>query len=438
MGWIEVLDGVDAGAAARATLASVAAAAATDPATGLRTWSGLRARLERGRTDTPVAGAVVHVEAPVGPAAPDAERALRELGRELRARLPRGSEVARLDDRELLAVVPAADAAGCDPVEEVRRAAVVTAPTTGIPAAAVACAPLVPTTVGGLLAQVHRVQGGLLLGGRRGAGPDAGEGQGPDDAPQDDAAGAARIAAALDAGEFDLHYQPVVGRSGEMVAVEALLRWRRPGGLLLPGRFLPLVERSGMEVEVGSWVLHRALADAADWARRGLGGLPVVVNVTPGQLASERLAEEVAVALARSGGPGLVVEAPLRADELDLRRLLDRLADLRTAGARLSLDRVDRGAVSAGLLPVLPLVDTVKLDRSVVADLAGHGRATAAALRILAERSGTHLGATGVETDAELGELRGLGVEVLQGYRFCPPVEGDRIVAGNLAFRPAA
>lgn len=432
MGWIEVLDELDAGPAARATLASVAAASATDPATGLRTWSGLRSRLERGRTDTPVTGAVVHLEVPVGPAAPDAGRALRELGRELHGRLPRGSEVARLDDRELLAVVPG-DGPGADPAAEARRAAVVTAPTTGVPASAVACAPLAPTTVGGLLAQVRRVQGGLLLGGHREA-PAAGGGPGP----QHDEIGAARIAAALEAGEFDLHYQPVVGGAGEIVAVEALLRWRRPGGLVLPGRFLPLVERSGMEVEVGSWVLHRALADAADWSRRGLDGIPVVVNVTPGQLADERLAEEVAGALGRAGGPGLVVEAPLRADELDLRRLIDRLADLRSAGARLSLDRVDREAVSAGLLPVLPMVDTVKLDRSVVADLAGPGRATTAAMRILAERSGTHLGATGVETDAELGALRRLGVEVLQGYRFCPPLEGDRLAAGNLAFRPAA
>jgi predicted signal transduction protein with EAL and GGDEF domain len=98
------------------------------------------------------------------------------------------------------------------------------------------------------------------------------------------------------------------------------------------------------------------------------------------------------------------------------------VAELRSAGARLSLDRVDRGAISAGLLTVLPLVESVKLDRSVVADLQGSGRATAAALRILAGRVGTSLGATGVETAAQHDALTRLGVDVLQGYRFCPPV----------------
>ena len=138
--------------------------------------------------------------------------------------------------------------------------------------------------------------------------------------------------------------------------------------------------------------------------------------------------------MADSGAPGVVLEIAPRPDEVDLHGLVGSFRDLRDAGARLSLDRVDRGAVSAGLLAVLPFVDTVKLDRAVVADLNGAGRATAGALRILASRAGVHLGATGVETAAQLASLRQLGVDYVQGYRFCL----RRFQAGDLARRTCA
>jgi EAL domain-containing protein (putative c-di-GMP-specific phosphodiesterase class I) len=157
--------------------------------------------------------------------------------------------------------------------------------------------------------------------------------------------------------------------------------------------------------------------------------VPVVVNVSAAQLGSPGLPDLVAATVSDLQAPGVTLEIAPRPEEVDLHQLVGAFEDLRAAGARLSLDRVDRSAVSAGLLAVLPFVDTVKLDRSVVADLHGSGRATAAALRILAQRAGVRLGATGVETGDQLAALRELGVEYLQGYRFCPPVQVGELVA---------
>jgi EAL domain-containing protein (putative c-di-GMP-specific phosphodiesterase class I) len=319
--------------------------------------------------------------------------------------------VARLDAHELVLVVPGHAAGWTDPVAVVAAVVSDLRFDLGLGHDAVTCCALAPTTAGGLLGQVRRVQGQLLS-----AGPAAGA------TADEDVPGPDDVVRALDRGEFRLVYQPVLDGSGAVVSIEALLRWEAPDRLILPQAFLPTLERHGLDGLVGDWVLTRALEDAAGWDHHGLDGVPVVVNVTAAQVAGGDLAGAVEAGLGRSGAPGIIVETSPRADVSDLRALRGRLTELSAAGARLSLDRVDRGAISAGLLTVMPLVEAVKLDRSVVADLQGSGRATAAALRILAGRVGTTLGATGVETAAQHDALRRLGVDVLQGYRFCPPV----------------
>ena len=419
---IDVLDDLDAPGAARRALDELAGAGATDPSTGLATWRGLHARLEGGRADAPVCGAVIYVDRPLragSTASPD-DAFLRRLGEELRNRLPRDSEVARLDAQELVVVIPGHAAGLVDLAHLVDHVARRLAPAGDIHPGAVTCCTLAPTTAGGLLGQIRRVQTSLIIGGA----------PGPADAPAPGPS-ADDLVRAIDRDEFRLAYQPVLDAAATVVAVEALVRWERDDGeFLLPGSFLPAVEREGMDVPVGEWILNRALEDAAAWHRADLLGVPVVVNVTATQLASPGLADRVAATVADAGAPGVVLEIAPRPDEVDLHGLVGSFRDLRDAGARLSLDRVDRGAVSAGLLAVLPFVDTVKLDRAVVADLNGAGRATAGALRILASRAGVHLGATGVETAAQLASLRQLGVDYVQGYRFCPPVQ-----AGDLARR---
>ena len=421
MSLIEDLADLDAPGAARLALRDLAGAGATDPSTGLPTWRGLHARLVAGRADASVFGAVVYIDRPLplGRAAFAEDAVLRRLAEEVRRQLPRGSELAHLGADELVMVVPGHAAGLLDPVAVVRDATTRLAgdAALGLRTHDVVCRSLAPTTALGLLAQVRRVQTELLTG----AG-DPADATGAPTGPS-----GSDIERALDRAEFRLAFQPVIDSAGRVAAVEALLRWESPDeGLLLPGSFLPAVERSGLDLPVGAWVLREALSAAACWDRADLGGVPVVVNVSAAQLASPDLADAVASGVSDSGAPGVVLEIAPRPDEVDLHRLVGSFRDLSDAGARLSLDRVDRSAVSAGLLSVLPYVDTVKLDRSVVADLHGGGRATAAALRILADRAGIHLGATGVETADQLSALRELGVDYVQGYRFCPPVRaGD-------------
>ena len=412
----DVLPPVDAPRAARRALEDLAGAGATDPVTGLITWRGLHSRLEAGRADAPVCGAVVYLDRPLGGARRPLgdDPAMRRLAEEVRRRLPPGSEVAHLDAQELVIVIPGHSSGLTDPVrvvgEVVQRLAAEAE--LGLREDQVACCALVPTTAGGLLGQVRRVQTTLMVGSPADEVP--AEPPGPS---------ASDIGRALERSEFRLAYQPVLDSTGVVVAVEALIRWESPdSGLLLPGAFLPAIERFGLDLDVGSWVLRRALEDAAAWDAAVLAGVPVVVNVTAAQLASPGLPDLVASTVSDLGAPGVTLEIAPRPDEVDLHRLVGAFENLRAAGALLGLDRVDRSAVSAGLLAVLPFVDTVKLDRSVVADLHGAGRATAAALRILAERAGVHLGATGVETADQLAALRELGVDYVQGYRFCPPV----------------
>ena len=419
---IEDLPDLDVPMAARQQLRDVAGAVATDPATGLPTWRGLQSRLVSGRADAAVFGAVAHVDRPPRSDVTE-DRGLLRLAEEIRRHLPQGSEVARLGPDELVAVIPGYVAGLLDPVAVVRDAAAHVGADASVELRAgdVSSRLLVPTTAAGLLAQVRRVQRELLTGAPAPAAPEAAVPHGP---PGSD------IERALDRAEFRLAYQPVLDRQGRVTAVEAFIRWERPAeGLLLPGSFLPAVERAGLDVEVGSWVLTEALREAARWGAGDLDGVPVVVNVSAAQLTAPGWAGTVAAAVADSGAPGIVLEIAPRPDEVDLHGLVGAFAELREAGARLGLDRVDRGAVSAGLLTVLPYVDTLKLDRSVVADLHGGGRATAAALRILADRAGVRLGATGVETADQLAALRRLGVDDVQGYRFCPPVRATELPA---------
>jgi EAL domain-containing protein (putative c-di-GMP-specific phosphodiesterase class I)/GGDEF domain-containing protein len=416
---IEDLSRLDAPGAARRTLGDLAGTVATDPSTGLPTWRGLQARLVSGRSDAGVFGAVLAVDRAVGAAGSpfQEDHVLVRLAEEVRHHLPRGSEVARLGPDELVIVAPGSSAGLLDPLAVVRDAAARVArdATLGLRVEDVSGRLLVPTTAAGLLAQVHRVQRELLS--------DPGPALAGPIVVEDDMATGDELHRALERSEFRLAFQPVLDRLGGIVSVEAFIRWESPEqGLLLPGSFLPAVERAGLDVEVGGWVLRQALTAAARWADRELDGVPVVVNVSAAQLTAPGLAEQVAASLAESGAPGIVLEIAPRPDEVDLHGLIGAFRELREAGARLSLDRVDSGAVSAGLLGVLPLVDTVKLDRSVVADLHGGGRATTAALRILADRAGVRLGATGVETADQLATLRRLGVDDVQGYRFCPPV----------------
>ena len=237
---------------------------------------------------------------------------------------------------------------------------------------------------------------------------------------------------AVDRGELELVYQPIVDLSDRsIVGAEALLRWNHPTrGVVLPGEFIPLAEETGLIVRIGRWVLERATAEAATWAV-GDDGPYVTANVAPRQLLEEGFAATVAMALRASGlAPDrLILEFTEGALIADAEPVAAVLADLEALGVRLAIDDFGTGFSSLSYLGRLP-IDVLKIDRSFVANLGStRGRAVIAAIVRLAEALGLAVVAEGIETRAALEALTNLGVRTGQGYLFARPL--NRAVASS-------
>jgi diguanylate cyclase (GGDEF)-like protein/PAS domain S-box-containing protein len=229
-----------------------------------------------------------------------------------------------------------------------------------------------------------------------------------------------RLRAAVEERQFLLHYQPKVDiGSGELVGLEALIRWQDPTrGLIAPGEFLPVLEATQMIVEVGEWVLDQALADARRWFDAGLK-IRVAINVSPWQLRRGGFADQV---LARLNGretfPGgldlEITESALLQDPDETTR---KLALLRAAGVGIAIDDFGTGYSSLSRLSMLP-VDTLKIDRSFTSGLPANDVSLALVTTIIALARTFRLVtvAEGVETRDQFETLRKLGCEQSQGY----------------------
>jgi EAL domain-containing protein (putative c-di-GMP-specific phosphodiesterase class I) len=232
-------------------------------------------------------------------------------------------------------------------------------------------------------------------------------------------------------GELILHYQPIVDlRSGEVLGMEALVRWEHPTrGFLLPGEFIEAAEKSGSIVTIGEWVVDRALADLAALRRSSprWDAIYVTVNLSAGQLHSADLVPTVADALDRHGVEpfALILEITetVVASDADARAVLD---ELRGIGVRVALDDFGTGFSSLQYLKELP-VDFIKIDRSFVTDSApgSDGAVVLAAIVALAQGLRLELIAEGIEEPDELTRLRALGTMSGQGYLFARPAPID-------------
>lgn len=248
--------------------------------------------------------------------------------------------------------------------------------------------------------------------------------------------------------ELDLHYQPIVDlATGQVRAVEALLRWRPPGGEPIPpSEFIPVAEESGLIKEIGAWVLRRACARSHPW--HSTRGVAVSVNVSGRQLVEPDFQDTVLEALAAAGLPGeaLIVEvtetsmvATATAGEV-----VRRLQLLRQRGVRVAIDDFGTGYSSMSYLARLP-VDILKIDSAFTQR---RGRfalgleewAFARAIVQLAESLGLATIAEGVETTQEADALRQLHCQLAQGHLFSravPPTAVDSLLAMPIA-SPAA
>lgn len=248
------------------------------------------------------------------------------------------------------------------------------------------------------------------------------------------------LAHGLERGEFELHFQPKLRlRDGRFAGAEALLRWNHPTlGRVTPDRFIGIGESSGLIVPIGDWVLDQAVRAAA---RLPLPeGGHVAVNVSPRELAGNRLPRRVARALQRHGAvpSRLQVELTESAIMGDPGRVCEQLHELRRMGVSVALDDFGTGHSSLRYLRDLP-IDTLKLDRSFIQDLQAsprHATITASVLR-LAHELGLEVVVEGIETLAQHAWLLEHGCDIGQGYLFARPM-GETALRGWLQRRDAA
>jgi diguanylate cyclase (GGDEF)-like protein/PAS domain S-box-containing protein len=251
----------------------------------------------------------------------------------------------------------------------------------------------------------------------------------------------AELRQAIDAGQFEVHYQPIVAlASGEVASFEALLRWRHPErGMIGPDQFVPSLERSGLIVPVGRWVLQQACAQLAQWRARSGRLLSVSVNVSPRQIREAGFVDQVAAVLAATGLPAdaLVVEITEGVVIADAEGATARLRAIRELGARVAVDDFGTGYSSLRYLQAFP-VDVVKVDRSFIAEM-HHGPAQLALARAIVKIGHAlrlAVVAEGVETAEQAAYLREIGCQYGQGYLFARP-EPAAAVEARLVGPPA-
>jgi diguanylate cyclase (GGDEF)-like protein/PAS domain S-box-containing protein len=248
-----------------------------------------------------------------------------------------------------------------------------------------------------------------------------------------------QLEASLAAGDFQVHYQPLVElASGEIAGFEALVRWRQPDDrLALPAEFVPLAEETGLIVPLGRWVLEEACRQAVRWRESAESPVSMSVNVSPRQLQDDGFAEIVAEALQRAGmAPGnLVLELTESALLGDGDATGATIARIKHLGVRISLDDFGTGYSSLSHLRRFP-IDVLKIDRSFVdgIDSSDQGeRALVKSIVRLAHSIDLEIVAEGVERQSQLQPLRSLGVHLGQGFLFCKPL--DALAAGRLIAR---
>ena len=232
---------------------------------------------------------------------------------------------------------------------------------------------------------------------------------------------------AFERGEFRVHYQPEVDlKTGDVVAMEALLRWEHPRrGTVYPLQFVALAEENGLIVPIGRWVLKEACRQAVLWRNDGAGP-SVSVNLSARQLQQPGLTDVVAGTLDESGLPpeALILEITESLLVEDTERISDTLWRLKEIGVRLAIDDFGTGYSALSYLERFP-VDYLKIDQSFVRKLRGDASSSAALLPLLVDLTRT-LGieaiAEGVETEAQAERLRAMGCGVAQGYHFSEPL----------------
>jgi len=243
-----------------------------------------------------------------------------------------------------------------------------------------------------------------------------------------------KLRRALERGEFVLHYQPQVNAStGDIVAVEALVRWQQPeDGLVLPADFIPIAEETGLMLPLGEWVLETACAQIKQWQLNGFPQLGLAVNISPRQFSSPDLSGYIASVLDHHQFDPAQLELEITESALLSPQCKSEatLKALKKTGVRIAIDDFGTGYSSLAYLRRFP-IDTLKIDQSFVKEIPAVEEDMAIAATIIAMSRNLHLSvqAEGVETEAQLAFLCEHHCENYQGNYFSPPLTAGQFEA---------
>lgn len=243
-----------------------------------------------------------------------------------------------------------------------------------------------------------------------------------------------RLRKAVDQKQFVLHYQTKVELATRRIrGLEALIRWHDPEhGLVSPMDFVPLLEESGLIVEVGRWVIEQAVADMKIWRHLDLEVPRVAVNVSEVQLRQPNFVATVLGALgtAPEFGAGIDLEITETMLAQNTGSNVQKLLQLRAAGLHVFMDDFGTGYSGLSQIAHLPL-DALKIDRAFVASMTQSAEAMAivSAIVNLAKALGIFVVAEGVETEEQAARLHALGCDEAQGYLFSRPVPADEVAS---------
>ncbi|MBS0587613.1 MAG: EAL domain-containing protein [Proteobacteria bacterium] len=241
-----------------------------------------------------------------------------------------------------------------------------------------------------------------------------------------------RLRHALAAEEFILHYQPLIdARSGRVVGAEALVRWQPPDkDIVLPGKFIPVAEETGLIVPLGEWVLRAACAQGRAWIDAGLPPLVIAVNLSVRQFQSENLVEVIQRVLEETKLPAACLELELTESMFmeHAERSVETLKTLKAPGIQLAIDDFGTGYSSLTYLKRFP-IDKLKIDQSFVRGLAHdpNDREIAATIIAMARSMKLSVLAEGVESEQQLAFLRQHGCDYYQGFLFHRPAPAKEL-----------
>lgn len=236
----------------------------------------------------------------------------------------------------------------------------------------------------------------------------------------------------LEQGELLAYYQPIISlKTGKIAGFEALSRWQRASGMVLPADFIPVAEETGLIVPMNQQLMQDACQQAAIWQASFRCDSPLFMsmNITPKQFERAQLAEEVRAIMARTGSnpASIHLEITETVTMQDADAAMNRLSQLKALGVHLSIDDFGTGFSSLSRLRRFP-VDALKIDRVFISTMT-EDRDSFEIVRVtiaLAHSMGLQVVAEGTETQVQVAELKALGCEMAQGFLYSRPVNAEQ------------